>query len=44
MIAPANPAGQWSTFLEIAGRTGSDDLAAVVPPYADPAGVAVLGR
>ena len=44
VIAVANPDAQWSTFLEIAGVPGSEELATVVPPYADPAGVAVLRK
>jgi hypothetical protein len=44
VVAAPTPAAQWTSLLEIAGVAASDELAPVVPPYADPAGVAVLRR
>jgi hypothetical protein len=44
VVAASTPAGQWAAVLEIAGIAASEDLAPVVPQYADPAGVAVLRK
>jgi hypothetical protein len=44
VVAESAPAEQWAAFLDIAGVRDSAELAPVVPPYADPAGVAVLRK
>ncbi len=43
VLAPADVTGQWSEFARLAGLP-VDELPCVVPPYADPAGVAVLRK
>jgi hypothetical protein len=44
VVAAPTPAVQWEAFLAIADVVPPDELAPVVPPYADPAGVAVLRK
>ena len=44
VVPGSTPAAQWATFLEVAGVAAAEQLAPVVPPYADPAGVAVLRK
>ena len=43
VVADAEVTGHWSEFALLAGLS-QDDLPVVVPPYADPAGVAVLRK
>ena len=42
VVASADPGSQWSAYLDVAGI--EEHPPAVVPPYADPAGVAVLRK
>ena len=44
VVVARDPARRWTSFLEVAGLADVPGLDAVVPPYADPAGVAVLRR
>lgn len=43
VVARDDVAGQWSEFMAISGLS-AESLPCVVPPYADPAGVAVLRK
>ena len=43
VVAQQDVTGHWREFAGLAGLS-ADDLPAVVPPYADPAGVAVLRK
>ncbi len=43
VVADPEVTGHWREFADLAG-VSSDDLPCVVPPYADPAGVAVLRK